>query len=372
MVFRRPVSVLVVLIACVSGSTAANAEDPSWPTSINGNAENTANNLIDFPIVFPVAGPVNGTAGGLSVSDGFCYDGQPRSYTTRYCVRESNAHKGMDFSTVTPASLSGSYAYLYTSQQLVPLLSPAGGLVTQARCSAAGWVFEVRGGYGIEFGLWHLYGSPLYAQGSSILAGRRVGYVGGSGGGSNCSQVIYSPPHLHFEMQLPPGGPDDSPNPTNIDPWVSLRTAYARPGLWPGGSVDTAMRDLWIWVATANGVSDVGYPSVDEAIGSNVRWAVPSSNLNNIAAVQYLSVGYSTWDGAYARSGALVHLLNAPSAFWVRNTFFKKWLTLGEQNSFLGFPISNDDGVRQNFQGGCVKIVSGTTYAAGYGSWPCA
>ena len=364
-------SVVFASVTIAGPSSRILAEDTSWPPSINGNAENTSDNLIDFPIVFPVAGPVNGTAGGTTAADGFCYNGQPRNYSTSHCISEPDAHKGQDFSTITPTSLNGTFSYLYTSQQLVPLLSPTNGLVTQSRCSSAGWVLEVRGGYNIEFGLWHMYASPLYANGSNILAGRRVGYVGGSGGGGGCTEVMYPTPHLHFEMQLPPGGPDASPNPSNVDPWISVRTAYARPGLWPSGTVDTLMRDLWIWFATANGISNVGYPSVNDSVGSNVRWEVAGSNLNNIAAVQYLANGTSVWDVTDARSGALVHSINGANAYWVRDGFFGKWLALGREDSFLGFPVGNDDGVRQNFQGGCVKKVSGVTYAAAYGSWPC-
>jgi uncharacterized protein with LGFP repeats len=77
------------------------------------------------------------------------------------------------------------------------------------------------------------------------------------------------------------------------------------------------------------------------------------------------------WDVTDARSGALVHLNNGANAYWVRDGFFGKWLALGREDSFLGFPVGNDDGARQSFQGGCVKKVSGVTYAAAYGSWPC-
>jgi uncharacterized protein with LGFP repeats len=216
-----------------------------------------------------------------------------------------------------------------------------------------------------------MYSSPLFAQGSSILVGRKVGYVGGSGGGGGCTEVIYPTPHLHFEMQLPPGGPDASPNPSNVDPWLSVRTAYARPGLWTTGSVDTIIRDVWIWYATASGIGNVGYPSANDSIGSNLRWEVAGGNINNVAAVQYLANGTSAWDVTNARSGALVHVFNSSNAFWVHDSFFAKWLSLGKEDSFLGFPIGSDDGARQNFQGGCVKKVSGVTYAVSYGSWPC-
>ena len=71
-------SVVLTSVSIAGPGSRIFAEDTTWPPSINGNAENTSDNLIDFPIVFPVAGPVNGTAGGTTAADGFCYNGQPR------------------------------------------------------------------------------------------------------------------------------------------------------------------------------------------------------------------------------------------------------------------------------------------------------
>lgn len=170
---------------------------------------------------------------------------------------------------------------------------------------------------------------------------------------------------MHFELRLPDGS-DAYNNP--VDPWTSLRTAYARPGLWADGTVDAAMRDWWVYAGAVYGTGYVGFPSVRDAIGSNVQYR---ANGFNVAAVQYLGNGAATYDATTYTTGALTHLYGAPGAAWIRTWWYKKWRLIGSYNSYLGFPTGGDNGTIQFFQGGCIKVVGTTATASPFGGASC-
>lgn len=359
--------------ALFAAASPAQADDPSWPTSLNSNAQQISDNYLDYTMTFPVAGPVDGLTGetpALGAADGFCYNRAPRNYSTQRCISPPQAHKGQDFVPLIANSVNGAPGWRFTSMGLTPVVSPTSGTVTQSRCSGAGYVFEVKGAYDIRFSFWHLHAMPMLPVNASVAEGRRAAFVGGSGGGNSCSQVQYSPPHVHIEMTIPTAGANclASTNPCHVDPWVSLRTAYARPGLFASGQVNTSMRDIWVWHAYWNGIENVGYPIWTEFFGgANVQY---QGSGWNIAEVQYLSNGLSTFD-SYYRTGALVQVLGQPGAVWTYNGWFRKWVEMGQATSYLGFPIADVVGNRQNFQGGCIAVSGSAAYAAPYGSWPC-
>lgn len=367
---RRVAVVLVVAVGLTAVDAASiRAEDSDWPTSINSNADVRGPNEIDYPITFPLAAVADGFVTGtptVDAADGFCYNLQPRNYSTYWCIQEAWAHRGQDFSPLNPSSLIGTATY--AGFGVMPVLAPAGGPAEISGCvDGNGNTVRIKVGYDLRFQLQHMSGLT-YAVNSIVPDGRRIGFANATKV-APCTGQAYSAPHLHIELRLPPQpGIGESTYYDPVDPWISLRTAYARPGLWAGGIVDTAMRDVWVFVANAYGPAAVGFPSIRESIGSNVQWR---ASFSTSAAVQYLANGLSTYDATNMRTGALVHILGAPGASWIRNAWFKKWLAMGEQNSYLGFPIASDNGVRQNFQGGCIKIVNGTAVAAAYGAYPC-
>jgi murein DD-endopeptidase MepM/ murein hydrolase activator NlpD len=374
---RWPVAVVVGLTMLVTTTihSSAAAEDPDWNSSNNGNAESFGTlgqeNQTDYPITFPLAAVADGFVSGtptVDASDGFCYNLQPRGYSTLHCVAEGDAHRGQDFAPLIPGSLIGAAAY--AAMGVAPVLAPVGGLVERSGCmNGNGNTMMIAGGFGFRFQLQHLAPGLTYALGATAVEGRRIGYAAATTtSASSCTNTAYGAPHLHFEMKLAPGT-DSYANP--VDPWTTLRTAYARPGLFADGTVDTSMRDVWVFVANAYGIGSVGYPAIRDSIGSNARLAVPSNNLNNLATVQFLANGTNTFDTATWRTGALVRRNGVASANWIRNAWFGRWLALGMQNSYLGWPIGNDDGVRQNFQGGCIRIINGTATAGTYGSATC-
>jgi hypothetical protein len=298
-------------------------------------------------------------------ADGFCYVGGNRTYSTQRCIAEYSAHRGQDFAPLTPSSVQGSGSW--GPHGTTPILASAYGQVTESGCiNGNGYTITVRDSTNHNYRHLHPSAPPLVAQWSYVSPGQRLGYVGGTRD-APCTSIYYTVPHLHYEIRWP----NMDSYADAMDPWKSSRTSYARPGLWSSGTVDTLMRDAWIYFAAAYGLGEIGYSvSKGPSWGPNVNWENKTSDPNSLAGVQYLTSGLSNYD-VYKRSGALVHVLGVGPAYIVRGLWWKEWSGKGRQNSFLGWPTSFDSAGRQNFQGGCI-VVSGTTVTSKpYGTSPC-
>jgi len=348
-------------------SSVVGADDSTWSASLNSNAETGVPNTLTLGLQFPAAGPMNGTMTTPTPAaiDGFCSRALARAYSTERCRVEDEAHRGQDFAPIVPSALAGTGSW--ASHGTVPVLAAASGQVTEASCiNGNGFTVTIRDSSNHYFRALHLSSTPLVSSGSYVSAGQRIGFVGGTKS-SPCSTIDYGTPHLHFEIRWPDMNSYTGP----MDPWVSLRAAYARPGLWASGTVDIGMRDAWIYFATLYGLSEVGY-SVSQGPTwiENVQWIATNSGTSGLAAVQFLTSGLANYS-ADRRSGALVRRSGASTAFLVRGSWWKRWLTLGLQNSFLGWPISFDDSVRQDFQGGCIVVSGATVVSQPNGVAPC-
>ena len=148
------------------------------------------------PLVFPVLGPVN-------YSD---------SWGDYRADIESHFHVGVDLLGV----------------RLQPLVAAASGTISHlvAKSPTAGWGFVIRDQAGWEYRYYHVNNdapgttdnsnpvawrlAPGLTEGSKVVAGQLVGYMGDSGD-------AVGNPHLHFEIADPTG--------KTLDPFPSVRAA---------------------------------------------------------------------------------------------------------------------------------------------------
>lgn len=117
-------------------------------------------------------------------------------------------------------------------------------------------------------------------------------------------------------------------------------------------------------------------PGVNTAAVINV-----SSSKGTAGQKQYLGNGGTGFDGARLyRNGAIIWHSGQSRARWVHGNIFRKYIDVGQQGSFLGFPTSDEYedsrttvGTRQNYQGGCIAFdVNANVYKAASGSnFPC-
>jgi murein DD-endopeptidase MepM/ murein hydrolase activator NlpD len=101
------------------------------------------------------------------------------------------------------------------AQEGTPLVATADGVVTQKVVGElSGISLEIEDAQGVQYFYAHLsaYAEPIQV-GDQVHVGQLIGYVGHTG------NAIYTPPHLHLEIQ--PGGVPVPPKPF-IDRWLQI------------------------------------------------------------------------------------------------------------------------------------------------------
>jgi hypothetical protein len=84
---------------------------------------------------------------------------------------------------------------------------------------------------------------------------------------------------------------------------------------------------------------------------------------------QFLVTGFD-FDG-YERAGAITRRDADSVGFWLAGNYFARWRSIGSEDSYLGWPLTEVGTNRQYFEGGCIWTPDGgQTYhdaAWGYG-----
>jgi murein DD-endopeptidase MepM/ murein hydrolase activator NlpD len=357
------------LMAALLGLRPVGALDADWNPNVNSNAKQTAGhpNLVDYDIVFPVLGRV--FIGGVqnSRSDDFCV--RTRPYTNNGC-NVTDAHGGVDF-----GALDGGSPAIVAAK---PGNVVAVGCESGSGAGGRGFYVIIQDSSQRYWEYYHMApGSLTVSQNQAVAAGQRIGMLSST---NRCTGPNnYYGPHLHFQMNILSMGPTWA-----IDPWLSAREAYARPGLPSNWSVPIAqMANKFTEVVnffggTTNGTNWIGYPTghgYSTFTNGNVQWA-GSGYTHGAGYIQYLVNGSGSYDPAgWRRSGAITYVAGAASAQWVGLDQFKKWLESNGPYGWLGWPTSGWNGSKQTFNGGCiVTYQSGgqaTLVATGFGAYGC-
>ncbi|MGH2684960.1 MAG: M23 family metallopeptidase [Actinomycetota bacterium] len=105
-------------------------------------------------------------------------------------------------------------------QEGTPLVAAADGVVTQKLVGdLSGISLEIEDAQGVQYFYAHLsaWAEPIQV-GDQVHVGQVIGYLGHTG------NAMYTPPHVHFELQ--PGGVPVAPKPF-VDKWVEIATLRA-------------------------------------------------------------------------------------------------------------------------------------------------
>lgn len=347
-----------MLLASVSFLVGdASAYDATWPAwNTTGLIRNTAANTANRDLIFPLLGPV------YADIDGFCI---ARAYANNGC-NSNSGHAGQD---LTPSDPYGGSGQVY-------VIAARAGTIQDAGCvGGAGFRIRILGDDGLQYKYYHLFpGSvPAFSFGQAIQAGQALARYGQS---DSCSTNNTSP-HLHFEIS--------TFNDTNsaVDPYISLKDAYARAGLLADGSnLDSPTQGVYDYLRASWGSNYLGFQSsigfpvgwgpVFGYVNGNIEQFVSSYGYNGYR--QWFSNGFTSNDpqGLY-RNVAIVRRFVEGGAYIINEWRTTLWINNSQSGGFLGWPTSNFNEATQiqNFEGGCMAVAGGYATAQPWGTSPC-
>jgi hypothetical protein len=305
-------------------------------------------------MVYPVIG-FSVPDGPFGPRDSMCNSSQ--NYVDTYCEPGPSQHSGQDLQRDQSPDFD------------FPVVAARGGVVDSVGCvSGAGYRINVRGTDGFFYRYYHLkQGSGSVVAEQTVVPGQRLATQGNTefcSGGSTAH-------HLHFDRADSEACGASCARGT----YISLRGTHATPGLKSNG-INTDLKIYGRWLEAmapfngdfATAMLFVGWPNKgsDNADANTVD---ATSSLGTPGRKQAFSTGV-LGDGKW-RSSLYVHVDDDDEAFLVTANFFKKYASMQQQTSFLGWPLTDAVGSIQAFEGGCIVNQGGTYNALHWGTAPC-
>jgi murein DD-endopeptidase MepM/ murein hydrolase activator NlpD len=345
---------VVLLSSAVVAATppSASAIDATWTNALNGNARPVALNTTEYNLHFPVAG-TSFVASPTSSADDFCYS---RTYANAQCI-SGTGHSGNDIFPAHGGAMNG---------DLWVVAAYPGTVVASGCADGEGYRIYIEGDDGRMYRYLHMHGlSLMVGVNARVRVGQRLGTMSSSGSCSAYDAGL----HLHFDLLKSPW----SRSFDSLDPYRSLRRAYARPGLRSDGvTPDDAIGNRWLAALNTypnyvEGIRQVGFPTGGGlyAFGVGSPNVLPSNSSTGAAGRrQFLNNGMVGSMDALSRTSAIARKNTSAVAYWVSGPFFLVWSNAGLEGSFLGWPIGDRAAGRQNFEGGCIRQTSPTSWQA--------